>query len=226
MVDGPSLRCAAIGVRASGVKLIWTLLKSRIFLSKLINSQTNIGMCTLLAELYDLPPTQIGEIYDGKLHTRRLPVPRLSHAMGHFSATIYKSIFAHNGYCSNWWLLNKPEIRIRENVLVPDVAGWQRSTLPDLPENYFETPCVWAAEFVRIDRDWPDASSERRTELFAELGVSYYWLVDISKRKISCFNNQDQRWILFKEILDETVCSVHPFCEEEFDFAAVWQTAF
>ena len=179
-------------------------------------------MRTLLAELCNLPPTQIGEIYDGKLHTRRLPAPRLSHAMGHFSATIYKSVLSHDGYSSKWWLLNKPEIRIREYVLVPDVAGWQRSTLPALPENYFENPCVWAAEFVRIDRDRPGTSSERRIELLAELGVSYYWLVDISKRKISCFNNQDQRWILFEEFLDEPVRSVHPFCKEEFDFAAVW----
>ena len=177
-------------------------------------------MHTLFTQLYDLPPTQIGEIYDLELHTRRLPAPKLAYSMGHFSAIVSKSLHAHDRQQNSWWLLNKPEIRIGENILVPDVAGWQRSTLPALPEKYFETPCVWAAEFVSDNHSGP--SRARRLEILAELEISYYWLVDTRKRMLSCFKNQNKRWALFKEIHDEPVRSVLPFNDEEFDFASVW----
>ena len=179
-------------------------------------------MHTLLTQLAELPPTEIGEIYDYELHTRKLPAPRLSHAMGHFSSIISEYLYAHNGQLSSWWLLNKPEIRIGKNIVVPDVAAWQKSSLPSLPETYFETPCNWATEFIRNNQS--DESRNRRLEIFAELGVSHLWLVDTRNRMISCCSNQNKRWVLLKEVRDEPVRSMTPFEDEKFDLTSVWNS--
>ena len=39
-----------------------------------------------------------------------------------------------------WWILDEPEIHLSTNVVVPDLAGWRRELIPNLPtaKAYFE----------------------------------------------------------------------------------------
>jgi hypothetical protein len=33
-----------------------------------------------------------------------------------------------------WWILDEPELHVGPHVLVPDLAGWRRERMPELPD--------------------------------------------------------------------------------------------
>jgi len=46
-----------------------------------------------------------------------------------------------------WIILNKPELHLGEDVLVPDLAGWRRERMSELPEGAaFELAPDWVCE--------------------------------------------------------------------------------
>jgi hypothetical protein len=38
-----------------------------------------------------------------------------------------------SGGPGGWWILDEPELHLDADILVPDLAGWRRERMPDLP---------------------------------------------------------------------------------------------
>ena len=34
-----------------------------------------------------------------------------------------------------WWIIDEPELHLGEDILVPDLAGWRRDRMADLPDH-------------------------------------------------------------------------------------------
>jgi Uma2 family endonuclease len=139
------------------------------------------------ADLESLPPNVVGEILFGVLHV--LPRPRLRHASAssRLGARLGGSFDEGSGG-SGWVLLDEPELHLEEDVLVPDIAGWRRERLPELPD----------APFLSLAPDWvcevisPSTSSLDRTDkraIYFRENVRHLWLVDPSDRLLEV-----QRW--------------------------------
>ena len=48
-----------------------------------------------------------------------------------------------------WWIIFEPELHLGEEILVPDLAGWRRERMPELPESaYFTLAPDWACEVL------------------------------------------------------------------------------
>src|SRR5260370_38013851 len=85
-------------------------------------------------DLLNVPDRSIAELIDGELYAS--PRPRARHA---FAATrlgyrLGPSYDFGDGGPGGWLFLFEPELHLGEDALVPDLAGWRRERMPQLPD--------------------------------------------------------------------------------------------
>ena len=63
------------------------------------------------------------------------------------ASSVEKLVYRENHGPGGWWLLIKPDLHLGEDIVVPDVAGWRRERLPDVPdEPHLELAPDWVCE--------------------------------------------------------------------------------
>ncbi len=93
------------------------------------------------ADIEALQTNIVGQIFYGALVTHPRPTPRHAIAAsalgGELQAPFQKGADGPGG----WIFAIEPELHLGPHVLVPDIAGWRRETLPALPDTaWFDTP--------------------------------------------------------------------------------------
>ena len=76
-------------------------------------------------DLLALPDHVIGQIIDGELHVSPRPRARHARASSVLGGTL-GAAFDYGDGPGGWRLLDEPELHFRDDVLVPDLAGWRR----------------------------------------------------------------------------------------------------
>jgi hypothetical protein len=75
-----------------------------------------------------------GEIVDGELIVSPRPAMRHGRAAtklsGYLSGPFDDGIQGPGG----WWIFSEPELHLRGEAFIPDIAGWRVETLPEMPE--------------------------------------------------------------------------------------------
>jgi hypothetical protein len=100
-------------------------------------------------DILALPENLVGEIIAGELHTHPRPAPRHTRAYSALGYSIGGPFDGGIGGPGGWWILDEPEIHLSEHVLVPDIAGWRRERMPELPETaWFELAPDWVCEIL------------------------------------------------------------------------------
>jgi len=120
-----------------------------------------------------------------------------------------------------WILLDEPELHLQADVLVPDLAGWRRERMPELPD----------AAALDLAPDWicevlsPSTAATDRAEkmpIYAREGVTNLWLVDPIARTLEVSRLEQGRWVLLGTWRDEARVRVEPFAAFELDLAGLW----
>jgi Uma2 family endonuclease len=117
--------------------------------------------------------------------------------------------------------LIEPELHVRGDILVPDLAGWRRERMPRLPDTaWFETVPDWVCEVLspstaRVDR-------AEKMPLYARMGVVHAWLVDPSLRTLEAYENQQGRWLLLQTLADDARVALPPFDAVEWELSGLW----
>lgn len=147
---------------------------------------------TLYQQLEALPPNMTGEIINGRLYAQ--PRPASPHALAGSGLEIDIGGPYHRGRDGpgGWWILVEPEVHfIRDaEVLVPDIAGWQRERMPRLPRDHrFEIAPDWVCEILSPST----AKTDRviKMPVYAHYGVAYLWLVDPLAHTLEAFALRD-----------------------------------
>jgi len=110
-------------------------------------------------DLCDVPELFIAEIVDGDLYASRRPPVRHIYAASVLGAYLGAQFDRCSSGPDGWIMLNKPELHFGGDVLVPDITGWRRSRLPELPNAAFMTVAAdWVCE-VR----WPTTETLDRS---------------------------------------------------------------
>ena len=90
-----------------------------------------------------------------------------------------------------WLFIIEPEIRSERTFsrLVPDVAGWRRSTSgwPDLDTTPIAHIPEWVAEVLSPTTEASDRTD--KAAAYGAMGVGWLWLLDLDKRAIETFAN-------------------------------------
>ena len=104
------------------------------------------------------PPNKVGEILDGELFLSPRPEPRHAVASSALGMALGNPFHHGSGGPGGWWILFEPELHLRRDVMVPDLASWRRERMPRLPSTAgFELAPDWecvvlSPSTARIDR--------------------------------------------------------------------------
>src|SRR5438105_1159079 len=92
-----------------------------------------------MADLERLPETVKGEIIEGVLYVLPRPRPRHADIIGSLVADLYGPFQRGRGGPGGWWILPEPGVALPGSPeFSPDVAGWRRERMPELPERRIE----------------------------------------------------------------------------------------
>lgn len=121
-----------------------------------------------------------------------------------------------------WWLLPDPGIELPGSPeFSPDVAGWRRERLPELPSD----------ESIRVAPDWicevlsPSTRGYdliKKRPFYARMGVSWLWYVDVEARSVTVSQLRDGAWVELAVHGDDERVRLQPFAEVEHDLALWW----
>ena len=109
-------------------------------------------------DLLALPPNVVGEIIAGELLAQPRPGTRHANAASALGEELGPPFRRGRGGPGGWIFLDEPELHFGEDVVVPDLAGWRRSRMPELPDlPYLDLAPDWICEVlspstVRVDR--------------------------------------------------------------------------
>ena len=173
-------------------------------------------------DILALPENLVGEILAGQLHTHPRPAPKHARAYSALGYTIGGPFDGGIDGPGGWWILDEPELHLGEDVIVPDLAGWQRERMPELPETaWFELAPDWVCEILspstaRIDR-------AMKMPIYAREGVPHLWLVDPDARTLEVYKlQQDGHWLLLDTLKENDTVQQQPFEAVAFSLANLW----
>ena len=79
-------------------------------------------------DLRDVPDHFVAEMFDGDLYASPRPALPHANATSALLAELHGSF--HHRRPGGWVILVEPELHFGRDVLVPDIAGWHRTSLP------------------------------------------------------------------------------------------------
>jgi Uma2 family endonuclease len=115
---------------------------------------------------------------------------------------------------------DEPELHLGGNVLIPDLAGWRRERMPEIPQNHsYSIPPDWACEVLsqsteRIDR-------VKKLPIYARHGL-YAWLVDVQQRFLEVKRLVNGVWNDIGAFAGGDPVRAEPFDAIEIDMTPVW----
>ena len=172
-------------------------------------------------DILDLPDNMIGEIINGRLEIQPRPAPKHALTSSALGGELFHQFQRGDG-SDGWWILDEPELHIKEHILVPDLAGWRKQRMPKLPETaWFELAPDWVCEILspataKIDRN-------EKMPIYASLNVQYLWLIDPVLQTLEVYCLHEGHWLLQDNLKDDDkVCAI-PFSEHTFLLSNLWE---
>ncbi|MFP2912151.1 Uma2 family endonuclease [Pyxidicoccus sp. 3LFB2] len=173
------------------------------------------------ADLEALPDTVVGELIDGVLHAS--PRPAWPHALAASRLGIALGGPFDRGRDGpgGWILLFKPELHPREDVLVPNLAGWRRERMPLPPRTAAYTLAPdWVCEVLS-----PSTKAlDRKVKLpvYAREGVRHVWFMDPEARTLEVLRLEGTEYSLLATHSGPSVVRAEPFEAAELELAYLW----
>jgi Uma2 family endonuclease len=172
-------------------------------------------------DLVALADNLVGEIVDGVLYAN--PRPSVRHAIGSsaLGGTLLPPFQFGDGGPGDWWIIDEPELHLGEDVLVPDMAGWHRERMPEIPEGHvFSVPPDWVCEVLsprtaRLDR-------VKKSPRYARAGVSHLWLLDPIARVLEVMARRDKDWLIIGLHSADDIVRAPPFDAIAIDLLRLW----
>jgi Uma2 family endonuclease len=172
-------------------------------------------------ELLAVPEHLVGEIIDGTLVTSPRPASRHARAASSLGGELYGPFDRGKGGPGGWIILDEPELHLHGDVLVPDLAGWRRERMPELPDaSAFELAPDWTCEVLS-----PSTAATDRAEkmpIYAREHVGHMWLVDPIARTLEACQLENGRWVLLGTWRDDARVRAAPFEAYELELAGLW----
>ena len=168
------------------------------------------------------PENMVAQLVDGQLDLQ--PRPRAVHAR---CASVLGGLldpplgWGDGGGPGGWVILYEPEIHFGEHVLVPDLAGWRRERMPELPDVvFFELAPDWVCEVLSPSTAGFDRV--KKLPIYAEHGVSHAWLVDPAEQTLEVLELTAGRWTLVGAYQGDAQVRAAPSAMVELPLARLW----
>ncbi|MGH9457478.1 MAG: Uma2 family endonuclease [Thermoanaerobaculia bacterium] len=167
------------------------------------------------------PPDKIAETVEGDLYLSPRPAPRHANAAASLTADLHDAFQRGRRGPGGWWILFEPELHLGDDVLVPDIAGWRRERLAELPETaWFELPPDWLCEVISPSTEILDR--DRKLPAYAAAGVAHVWIVDAARRTLEILRREGSTLRLVTTYRGAALISEPPFDAVTIELGALW----
>jgi Uma2 family endonuclease len=173
-------------------------------------------------DLLKVPDHLVAEIIDGDLYTTPRPAPRHVVASSGLGGALHGPFHGGRGGPGGWWILDEPELHLGRDIVVPDLAGWRRERMPNLPaEAYFSLAPDWICEVISPSTAALDRV--KKVSVYAREGVSHAWMVDPIAQTIEVMRLENGRWTIITTCAESGVVRLEPFDAIELDLTLLWE---
>lgn len=173
-------------------------------------------------DLVALPPHVVGQLVFGVLHAHPRPAPKHAQASTTLVQELGPPFRRGRGGPGGWLILSEPEIHLGEHVVVPDLCGWRRERMPEMPVDraYFVLAPDWVCEILSPST----ASLDRgdKSKLYAAHGVKHVWFVDPEARTLEVLSLEEKGYLVADVFSGEAKVPAAPFDAIELELGLLW----
>jgi len=119
-------------------------------------------------------------------------------------------------------ILDEPEVHLGEQVVVPDLGGWRRERMPEVPlAPYVELPPDWVCEVLSPSTRALDRGS--KLQVYAAHGVAFAWLIEPLDKLIEVLELDGATYRIVDSAQGDAARRLRPFDAIELALSALWQ---
>ena len=181
------------------------------------------------ADLEAVPANQVAELIRGTLYVMPRPAARHAKASSRLTMEIGGPFDRGRGGPGGWQILMEPELHFPDptepgaiDALVPDLAGWRRERMPEVPDvAAFTLAPDWICEV--LSKSTEDHDREEKMPVYAREGVRHAWLVDPIAKTLEVYTlDVHGGWSAPMVFRDVEVVRAPPFDAVELDLSSLW----
>lgn len=185
-------------------------------------SQAPVKRPATYEDLLKVPEHLVAEIIDGDLVTSPRPAARHAAAGTSLGADIHGAFGRKGGAGPGGWvILFEPELHIVGQIMVPDLAGWRRERMPEIPDvAFFELAPDWACEILSPSTAAMDRTRKRHH--YGRASVGHLWILDPGPQTLEVDRLDGEGWRLVLSVAGDIKVRADPFEAIELDLGVVW----
>jgi Uma2 family endonuclease len=173
-------------------------------------------------DLVAVPDHKVAEILNGELVVHPRPASLHARAASALGFALGGPFDLGRDGPGGWIILDEPELHLRNDVLVPDLAGWRRTRMPELPDApAFELAPDWVCEVLSPSTEAMDRAD--KLPIYAREQVSHVWFVDPRTRTLEALRLDGATFRVIATWRDEAQLRAEPFEAIELELATLWK---
>lgn len=173
-------------------------------------------------DLIALPENVVGELIGGALYASPRPAPRHAAATTALGEELGPPFKRGKGGPGGCWILDEPELHLGTDVVVPDLGGWRRDRMPEMPVDlaYFVLAPDWVAEVQSPST----AALDRGPKLavYARERVAHVWIIEPVAQTLEVLRLDGETYRIVMVVSGAERVRAEPFDAIELDLAILW----
>lgn len=175
------------------------------------------------------PEEWTAEILDGELYLSPRPASEHADAFAEMLVEL-RGRFGRRrgGGPGGWWILGEPELHLGDPdptsvVVVPDLAGWRRERMPEVPRvSAFTLVPDWVCEILSPGPRNLRKDRVLKPDVYARAGVRHLWFVDPIGMTLEVWRLEAAHYVRIAAFSGDTLVRAEPFDAVELDIGAWW----
>jgi Uma2 family endonuclease len=173
-------------------------------------------------DLLAVPARLVAEIVHGILVTHPRPAAPHARAASRLGIDLGGPFDRGKGGAGGWIILDKPELHLGEDIVVPDLASWRRARMPELPTTpAFHLAPDWICEVLS-----PSTAAFDRADklpIYAREQVAHAWFVDPLLQTLEVHRLDGETYRVVGTWHAAAVVRAEPFDAVELELGALWE---
>jgi Uma2 family endonuclease len=118
-------------------------------------------------------------------------------------------------------ILYEPELHLAEAIIVPDLAGWRRERMPEMPATAWATLAPdWICEILSPSTSKLDRGA--KLPVYAREHVGHVWLVDPIEQYLEVLRLDGETYRIVATHVADAKVRAQPFDAIELDLTVLW----